>query len=180
MQVLSLNIMHSWHVFIYFHKLLVDTCFSFEYSISICLLILIDVNRSRCKHQPVFVYLRKWLVDMCFRFEYSVSVCLFITIDVNRSMWKQPPVFVYLCKTLCWHVLSLWIFSICLFSYYNWCQQNQVQVTTCICLFIQISLLKCAFTLNINISLFTYDNWCQHKQVISLFYWTSLPELNKE
>ena len=30
-------------------------------------------------------------------------------------MWKRPPVFVYLCKSVCWHVLSLWILiSICL------------------------------------------------------------------
>ena len=41
-------------------------------------------------------------------------------------------------------------------------------------------LLKCAFALNINIYLFTYDNLCQHKQVMSFFFQTSLPELNKE
>ena len=41
-------------------------------------------------------------------------------------------------------------------------------------------LLTCAFALNNNISLFTYDNLCQHKQVISFFFQTSLPELNKE
>ena len=80
-----------------------------EYSLSFCLFIIIDVNRCRWKHPPVFIYLRKWVVDMCFRFEYSVSICLFIIIDVNRTRCKRPPVFVYLCKTVCWHVLLLWI-----------------------------------------------------------------------
>ena len=55
--------------------------------------------------------------------------------------------------------------NISLFTYYNRCQQKQVQVPTCICLFMQNCLLTCAFTLNINISLFTYENRCQHKQV---------------
>ena len=54
---------------------------------------------------------------------------------------------------------------ICLFTYYNRCQQKQVQAPTCICLFMQNCLLTCAFALNINISLFTYENRCQHKQV---------------
>ena len=55
-----------------------------------------------------------------------------------------------------------------------------MDATTCICLFMQNSLLKCAFAMNINIYLFTYDNLCQHKQAISFFFQTSLPELNKE
>ena len=55
--------------------------------------------------------------------------------------------------------------NISLFTYYNRCQQKQVQAPTCICLFMQNCLLTCAFTLNINISLFTYDNRCQQKQV---------------
>ena len=78
----------------------------------------------------------------------------------------QVPTFVYLLTQMtCWHVLSLWIFSISLFTYYNRCQQKQVQAPTCICLFMQNCLLTCAFGLNINISLFTYYNRCQHKQV---------------
>ena len=90
-------------------------CFRCEYSVYTCLLIIIEVNKTRCKRPPLFIYLCKWLVDMCFHFEYSVSICLLITIDVNRSMWKRPPVFVYLCKTVYWHVLSLWILiSLCL------------------------------------------------------------------
>ena len=55
--------------------------------------------------------------------------------------------------------------NISLFTYYNRCQQKQVQAPTCICLFMQKCLLTCAFTLIINISLFTYENRCQHKQV---------------
>ena len=70
--------------------------------------------------------------------------------------------------------------NISLFTYENRCQHKQMDATTCICLFMQSSLLKCAFALNINIYLFTYDNLCQHKQVISFFFQTSLPELNKE
>ena len=146
-------------------------CFRCEYSVYTCLLIIIEVNRTRCKRPPLFIYLRKWLVDMCFHFEYSVSICLLITIDVNRSMWKRPPVFVYLCKTVCWHVLSALNINISLFTYYNRCQHKQVDATTYSCLFMQICLLiKCAFALNINISLFTYDNLCQHKHVISFFF----------
>ena len=82
-------------------------CFRCEYSVYTCLLIIIEVNRTRCKRPPLFIYLRKWLLYMCFHFEYSVYICLLITIDVNRSKCKRPPVFVYLCKTVCWHVLSL-------------------------------------------------------------------------
>ena len=39
----------------------------------------------------------------------------------------------------CLHVLFLSIFSICLFIYFNWCQQNQVRTPTCICLFMQMT-----------------------------------------
>ena len=41
----------------------------------------------------------------------------------------------------------------------------QVEVPTCICLFMQNFFLTCAFALNINIYLFTYYNRCQQMQV---------------
>ena len=105
---------------------------------------------------PVFIYLRKLLAYMCFSFEYSASVCLFFLIDVTRTRCKCPPVFVYLCKLLvdmCFHFEYYYLF----FTYYNRCQQKQVQAPTCICLFMQNCLLTCAFALNINISVYLWQ-----------------------
>ena len=92
----------------------------------------------------------------------------------NFGSWRPPG---ENCLLTCAFDLNI---NISLFTYENRCQHKQMDATTCICLFMQSSLLKCAFALNINISLFTYDNLCQHKQVISFFFQTSHPELNKE
>ena len=46
-------------------------CCSFEYSVSICLLIQINFNRTTCKRPPVFVYLCKLrVVSICSSNEY--------------------------------------------------------------------------------------------------------------
>ena len=95
--------------FIYLRKWLVDMCFHFEYSVSICLLITIDVNRSMWKRPPVFVYLCKSVCWNVLSLWILIFLCLLIIIDVNTNRWKWPPVVVYLCKSACWNVLSLWI-----------------------------------------------------------------------
>ena len=167
--------MNRTPVFIYLRKLLVYMCFSFEYSASVCLFILIDVNRTRCKRPPVFIYLRKWHVDMCFSlwifsiylFTYvkaTTCICLLtqILIDVNRTRCKRPPVFVYLCKTTLLACAFQYLFvylcesdHLSLFTYanFNWCQQIQVQAPTCICLFMQMTLCWHVLSLWILISL---------------------------
>ena len=105
-------------VVIYLWKLIVDYMwFSFQYSLSICLFIQRDVNKSRWKRPPVFIYLWKLIVDyMWFSFQYSLSIYLFIQSDVNKSRWKRPPVFIYLCKSLvvrhgfCFNIQYLFIY----------------------------------------------------------------------
>ena len=83
--------------------------------IFLCLLIIIDVNRSMWKRPPVFVYLCKTVCWHVLSLWILISLCLLIIIDVNTNRCKRPPVVVYLCKSVCWNVLLLWILiSLCL------------------------------------------------------------------
>ena len=62
LQSMSTDPCESDHLYLFIYaKLSVGMCFRFEYSVSVCLFITIDVNRSRCKCPPVLVYLCKSL-----------------------------------------------------------------------------------------------------------------------
>ena len=61
-------------------------CLSNEYSVSVCLLIQINVNKSRCKRPPVFVYLCKLpVVSMCLSFEYSYLFVYFFKLMSTKT-----------------------------------------------------------------------------------------------
>ena len=129
-------------------------------------------------HLYLFIYAND-LLTCAFALNKNISLFTYY----NRCQQKQVQaptcicLFMQNCLLTCAFNLNIYISW---FTYENRCQHKQMDATTCICLFMQSSLLKCAFPLNINIYLFTYDNLCQHKQVISFFFQTSVPELNKE
>ena len=153
-------------------------CFSFEYSLSICLFIQSDVNKSRWKRPPVFIYLWKSLVvNQGFRFNiYYLFVYLFKAMSTKAGGSDDLFLFTYV-NHLLWDMVFVWIFSIYLFIYSKRCQQKQVELTTFIYLR-QSLVVRHGFRLKIqylfiylfktistkaggsdHLFLFTYGNW---------------------
>ena len=113
-------------LFIYLCKWLVYMCFHFEYSVSICLLITIDVNRSMWKRPPVFVYLCK---TVCWHVLSLWIINIFLFTYYNRCQHKQVDatncscLFMQICLLKCAFALNI---NISLFTYDNLCQHKHV------------------------------------------------------
>ena len=54
-----------------------ETCFSFYYSVSICLFIQSDVNKSRWKRRPLFTYENDLLSDMVLVLIFSIYLFIY-------------------------------------------------------------------------------------------------------
>ena len=68
------------------------------------------------------------------------------------------------------HVFIEWIFSVCLFTYSNQCQQNHTQRPPVFVYLCKLLVVPCVFRLNINIYLFISSNRCQQKHALLFSY----------
>ena len=120
-------------LFIYLYKSVVHyTWFSFKYSVSICLLIKINVSETGATdHLYFFTYANPLLITCAFRFNiHYLFVYLFTAMSTKAA--QVTTCFYLLMQIACWlHVVFVLIFIIYLFIYSKRCQQKQVEATTC-------------------------------------------------
>ena len=101
-----------------------NMCFSFEYSISICLLIEINVNKSRCNWWPLFTYANHLLLHVLSFWIFNIY--LFTYSDWCQQNHKLTTCFYLLMQiTYCdiWFLFEYWI-SIYLFIMFYLLMQN--------------------------------------------------------
>ena len=137
-------------VFIYLWKLFVDyMCFSFKYSLSICLFIQRDVNKSSASHHLfLFTYGNYFLITCAFRLNiHNLFLYLFKVMSTKAGGSDHLFLFTYGNHLLLIRVFVL-ISIIYLFIYSKRCQQKQVELTTFIYLR-QSLVVRHGFRLNI-------------------------------
>ena len=120
-------------VFIYLCKLAVDyMCSSFSYSISFCLFIQSDVNKSSANHHLFLFTYANWLLITC-AFHFHIQYLFVYLFKVMSTKAAQATTCFYLLMQItCWlHVFFILIFIIYLFIYSKWCKQKNLQATTC-------------------------------------------------
>ena len=135
-------------VFIYLCKFVVDYMwFSFKYSLSICLLLQSDVNNSSASHHLfLFTYANLLLITCAFRFNINyLFIYLFKAMSTKTGGSDHLFLFTYANHLFRDRVFVL-IFSIYLFIYSNWCQQKQVEATTCFYLLMEITCCETGFS----------------------------------
>ena len=115
-------------------------CFSFSYSLFICLFIQNNVNKSSASHHLfLFTYANCLLITCGFHFNiYYLFVYLFKAMSTKAGGSNHLFLFTYGNHFLL-HMVFVLIFIIYLFIYSKRCQQKQVEPTTCFYLLMQIT-----------------------------------------
>ena len=108
-------------------------------------------QQKQRKSPPVFIYLCKSLV-VTHGFRININylfVYLFKVMSTKAGGTDHLFLFTY-ANSLLLHMVFVLIFIIYLFIYSKWCEQKQVEPTTCFYLLMQIAYVRHGFRFNIH------------------------------